>query len=73
LLNPDLIVIGGELVEYSDLFLNQAIETASQKAWRNSRVRIEISTLEGNPAAVGAAAMFIQKFFDGELTRFIEL
>lgn len=72
LLNPQLIVIGGELVGYGDLFLDKAIDIATRRAWRNSRVRIERSRLGGNPASVGAAAMFIQKFFNGELAHIIQ-
>lgn len=64
--NPDLIIVGGELAKCGDLFLNRAREIANQKAWRNSRVNIIASKFESDSAAIGAAAVFIQKVFTGE-------
>lgn len=66
IMNPDLIVIGGEMAKCSDLFLDVTMETILQKAWKNSRVNVVTSKLENDSAAIGAAALFVQKLFNRE-------
>lgn len=67
ILNPDLIIIGGEMIKCEDLFLKRTREVISQKAWKNSRVNLVTSRLENNSAAIGAATIFVQKIFSGEM------
>lgn len=65
--NPDMIIIGGELAKYEDLYLDRVREIAGQKAWKNFRVNIVTSKFGSNSAAIGAAAVFIQKVFSGDI------
>lgn len=65
--NPGMIVIGGELVRYQDLILEKAREMVCRQAWKGSRVNLVVSELGSDAAAVGAAAVFIEKILKGEL------
>ena len=61
LINPDIIIMGGIFSEYSELYLDKTAEIVDEICWPYSKVNIELSALEGNAAAIGAAALFIQK------------
>jgi N-acetylglucosamine repressor len=69
ILNPDLIVIGGELTKCKDLYLDRTMEIVTKKVWKNSRVNLLISGLDSSSAAVGAALQFVQKIFHGEMPK----
>ena len=66
LFNPELIIIAGDLIDYSDIFIEKIKKVVIQNRWRSSSVNIITSKLESNSAALGAAAIIIQKFFKGE-------
>lgn len=61
LMNPDVVIIGGMFSEYSSLYLGKTVETVNETCWPYSKVNIELSSLESNAAAIGGAALFIQK------------
>ena len=61
LMNPDIVIIGGAFSEYYSLYLDKIIEIAKKTCWSYSEVNIKSSLLESNAAAIGAAALFIQK------------
>jgi len=65
--NPDLIVIGGELSKYSDLFMDRVRQLVNQKSWKGSRINIITSKFNDDSAALGASALIIQKFFNGDI------
>ncbi len=67
LLNPGLVVLGGELAAYDDLLVQKAKEVASSRAWKHSRVQIMASKLGNDAAAIGAASIFVQKILLGDL------
>jgi len=60
LLNPDVVVLGGILMEYSQLFLEKTKAIAKEVAWAYSPVRIIESELGRDAGAIGAAARLIQ-------------
>lgn len=61
LMNPDIIIIGGMFTEYSSLYLDKTREIVDSTCWPYSKTEIVLSPLENNAAAIGAAALFIQK------------
>ena len=65
--NPEMVIIGGELGKFADLYLDKAREIAKQKAWKNSRINILASQFESDSAAIGAAAVYVQKIFSGNV------
>ena len=65
ILNPELIIIGGKIANYNELFLDSLLRTAKNNAWKNSRIDIEISKYDDYSAAIGAGASFIQEIFLG--------
>lgn len=67
--NPDAIVLGGELSSYHDLFFEKVKEIVKQKAWKGSRTNLVTSKLGSDSAAIGAATLFIQKIFSGEINK----
>lgn len=68
LFNPELIIIGGELIKYSDLFFDRAKDVVNKKVWKNCRVNLQISKLDSSSAAIGAATLFVEKIFAREET-----
>lgn len=65
ILNPELIVIGGGLARFADLFLERAKAAAMDKVWKGCRVNLVLSSLPNNAAAIGAAGMIAQDVFAG--------
>ncbi len=65
LLNPALIVIGGAYAEGGHLVLNAIRQTARKHAVSNlyTATRWEVSALQVNPAAAGAASLLFDKYF----------
>lgn len=65
--NPDLIIIGGEMAKCYDLLMERTSKIVRQNSWKSSNVNIAVSKFVNDSAAIGAAAIFIQKIFSGEL------
>ena len=65
LLDPAAVIIGGELLELGDLYLDAVRESVQQQIVRVSPTPIEItpSSLKDNAAAIGAALLVIDHFF----------
>jgi len=61
LVNPSLVIIGGAFKQYAPLFMDRLTFVAKQVCWPYSNVDIVLSSLPPNAAAVGAAALFIQR------------
>lgn len=61
--NPDLVIISGKMAQCGELYLNRTQQVASEKAWKSSRINLAFSKLENNAAAIGAAAIYLQKIF----------
>ncbi len=68
ILDPQVVVLSGELVECEDIFLEKLQQTARRNVWRDSGVAFRVSHTHCQSAAVGAASLFIQKIFLGAIT-----
>jgi predicted NBD/HSP70 family sugar kinase len=61
LVNPSLVIIGGAFKQYAPLYMDRLRAIAKEVCWPYSNVDIVLSSLPPNAAAVGAAALFIQR------------
>ena len=66
-LNPELVILGGMLSRYTDLYLEAAMEQVKRNVWNANRVNFALSTLGANGAAIGAAAAVTQQVESGEI------
>lgn len=65
LINPELVVIGGNLVQYESLFISNVKSIVEKRTWKFSKKNIMVSTSKNNTAAIGAGLIIIQNIFDG--------
>lgn len=65
LFNPSLVIIGGEMLELGDLFLDPVRESVQRRSFSIPLSAVEVvpSSLGHYAAAVGAAALVIDRFF----------
>jgi predicted NBD/HSP70 family sugar kinase len=65
LFNPSMIIIGSELLELGDIFLDPIRETVQRRSFSipMSTVKIVPSSLGPLAAAIGAASLVIDRFF----------
>lgn len=66
-INPELVVLGGEMARYSDLYLEQAMKAIHKNVWNTSRIQLKLSTLDSNGAAVGAALALLRQAMNGHI------
>ena len=66
-LNPELVVLGGEMAQYNDLYLEKAMEVIRRNVWNTSRFQLELSSLGSNGAAVGAAMSLLRRAVNGQI------
>lgn len=62
LMNPERIVLGGELSWEGGSYIQSALETARHMIWTGSSLNVSCSGLGDEAAAMGAAKMFIHEF-----------
>ncbi|WRS28823.1 ROK family protein [Oscillospiraceae bacterium MB08-C2-2] len=63
ILDPDVVVLSGELAAYGDLFLPKLMQVAQDSCWRTAPIEFRVAHNHCYSAAVGAASLFIQKAF----------
>jgi glucokinase-like ROK family protein len=65
LFNPSMVIIGGEVSELDDLFLDPVRETIQRRAFSIPQAAVEVvpSSLGSRAAAIGAATLVIDQFF----------
>ena len=61
--NPELIILGGDLMNYQDVFLSKMKRFVDFKCWKNAKHPIEVSTFGSEAAAIGAALLFSDKIY----------
>lgn len=66
LLNPKLIVLGGDMVRFEGMFIQQLRSSVQKLAWGSSRKAIVTSTSKDNTAALGATLLVMRSFFSGD-------
>lgn len=68
LFNPGVVIIGGEMLELGDLYLNPIRETIHRRTTTIPTLHASVEILPGSlgdrAAAIGAACLTIDKFFD---------
>lgn len=64
-INPELIVLGGDLARYSDLFLDSAMAVVHKCVWNSSRIQLTLSSLPSDGAAGGAAMSLLRQATSG--------
>ncbi len=69
MLNPEIVVIGGDLTAYSDLFLDNVRKVLFHNVWNGSRIQIELSSLGTDAAAVGATLMLAEQVLSDGIAR----
>lgn len=68
ILNPDIVIIGGELSKCNRLFMDKMQEMIAHNVWKSSKYAIRLAEVESEfAAAIGAAALFVQRIYSGEL------
>ncbi len=66
MLNPEMVVIGGDLAKYGDLYMDKVHQVLKRNIWNASRVNLIASSLDTN-AAVGATLMLCAQVFSGQI------
>ena len=66
ILNPDMIVLGGELSKCEDYFVRHIRKTVKMHLWGNVEANIQVSDFLSEAAAIGAGSIFIRKILNGE-------
>ena len=59
-LNPEMIVVGGNLAQFSDLYLDEALHIIKMRAWKHNHVKVVLSNLSADGAAIGAAVSVVK-------------
>lgn len=63
ILDPNAVVLSGEMVGLGDSFVHSVEEAAQRVVWRDSKIDFRILHHHCEAAAVGAASLFIDKIF----------
>lgn len=66
-INPELVVLGGDMVRYTDLYLDKTMTVIKKNVWNASHIQIELSSLGSNGAAVGAALGLLRQTMNGHI------
>ncbi|MGE5677387.1 MAG: ROK family protein [Pseudomonadota bacterium] len=66
ILNPDMVVLGGELSKCDEYFVRHIRKTVKKHLWGKVEADIRVSGFSGEAAAIGAASIFIRKILNGE-------
>jgi len=66
-INPELVVLGGSMAHYTDLYLDKAMAIIQKNVWNSSRIQIVLSSLGSNGAAVGAALGLMRQAMSGHI------
>lgn len=67
LLDPEIVILSGQLIKHSKLFYQKCIETALEKIHMNSERKIIFSRggyFNENAISIGSAAMVLENFLD---------
>ncbi len=62
LMDPDAVVLGGELSGYRDIFLDRLTDTVKSHVW-SGKIDLRIAQLGSNAAAIGAASLLVPQVF----------
>lgn len=66
ILNPTVVIFGGDLAQYENLFYPSMKEILEKNTWDYSNTNIIFSKTRQNTATIGAALNVVNRFYDGE-------
>ena len=66
ILNPEMVILGGNFMDYSDVFWDTMTEYIHKNIWKFTDVDVRISEVV-NGAAIGAAVAVLQQLYNGEI------
>lgn len=67
MLNPEMVVIGGDLAKYADLYMDRVLQVLEKNVWNDGRINLELSSLDTDAAAVGATLMLTRQVLSGQI------
>ena len=67
MLDPDLVVLGGILARYSELYLDNALAVVKQNVRNTNAIRVITSSLDSDGAAIGASIAMLQQVMSGAI------
>lgn len=67
LLNPELIVLGGDMMNYENLFIEKVRKNVNERAWGSSNKTIMVATNKSNTASIGACLNIMQDVLAGNI------
>lgn len=67
MLDPDLVVLGGILSRYTDLYLDNTLAVVRQNVRNSNAIRVITSSLDSDGAAIGAALALLQQVMAGTI------
>lgn len=70
-INPELVVLGGEMARYTDLYLDKAMKVILKNVWNGNQIHIQKSSLGSDGAAVGAAMGLLRQAMSGRVPHVI--
>ena len=66
MMDPDLVLLGGVLARYADLFLENTLSVARQNVCNANPVRVVTSSLDSDGAAIGASLVLLEMVMTGK-------
>ena len=66
ILNPDMVVLGGELSKCEEFFVKHIRRTVKKHLWGKVEADLRVSGFSGEAAAIGAGSLFVRKILNGE-------
>lgn len=63
LLNPEMLVLGGDMIRYEGMFIEMLRKKVEELAWNGSSKAILTSTTQDNTAAIGAGVLIVDDVF----------
>lgn len=67
LLNPELIALGGSMMQYGNLFIDKMRKVVEERAWKGSEKTILVSSSKTNTAAEGASLNIMKEILSGTI------
>lgn len=67
LLNPEMLVLGGDMIRYEGMFIERLRKQVESLAWAGSSKTILTSTTQDNTAAIGAGLLIVDDVFSSDL------
>ncbi|MEA4897121.1 ROK family protein [Bacillota bacterium Meth-B3] len=67
MMNPEMVVIGGDLARHSRLYLDRVNAVLKRNVWTGGPIDVVISDLNPDAAAIGATLLLVQQALGGHI------